>query len=326
MWTCCLRGKRIMYSGRGWLHRLSQAAYIPSSVTIDDVSIIDSKATKEAEREEAFELITNNPLITWGVSIISPEEIDTINILEASMLGMKRATDQVLDKLCGMHEASARTGSKTSKSAKSAPTKAQPLYKHSDFIALVDGNHSPKNMRVCTVPVIKGDATVYSIAAASIIAKVTRDRLMIELDARHPQYNIKQHKGYPTFEHRSLLHKYGPCSIYRFSYRPVRDASVLHGYPLPSYLSLRDPDEKKSAASKKNSIKVIHQAESETTVTTASSAGSCTQITADVVSTNIIGDRVKEDGVLTRGRLRSAAETEKDVVLHTSAKKRKRNL
>jgi ribonuclease HII len=234
-------------------------------VKIEDVCIVDSKATKEWEREETYELITKHPQIMWGVSVVSHEEIDTINILEASMVGMKRATDVVLDKLCKQYDNAvpavdaAKKGSKKNKINSSSASKAaiavENVHKPEEFIALVDGNRMPKEMRTDTIPVIKGDATIYSIAAASIIAKVTRDRIMVELDKQCPVYNIKQHKGYPTFEHRSLLHKHGPTPIYRFSYKPVRDAAIAHSYPLPPYLKLNDEESADEEADAKKSKK-----------------------------------------------------------------------
>ena len=91
------------------------------------------------------------------------------------------------------------------------------LPKQADF-ALIDGNRVPKNIKIPCQTVVKGDAKSCSVAAASILAKVTRDRLLLEYDEQYPQYNFKKHKGYGTKEHTDLILKYGPCPIHRMSF------------------------------------------------------------------------------------------------------------
>lgn len=106
--------------------------------------------------------------------------------------------------------------------------------------------------------VIKGDGSIFSIAAASIIAKVVRDRIMAELDSKYPIYGLAKHKGYPTFEHRTLLHTHGPCDIYRFSYNPVKLASLQHNYKMPICYNTDTKDTADTkAASKKVKISKI---------------------------------------------------------------------
>jgi len=162
--------------------------------------IIDSKATKEKDREKAFDLLTTHPDVRWSVEIIDEKTIDKINILQASLLGMRNATAKLL-------------------------TKYKQHLKPSTSLALVDGNKIPTEMPTnATVCVVKGDSTIFSIAAASIIAKVTRDRLMLELDKKFPQYEFAKHKGYPTLTHRTLLMQYGPSDVHRISYSPVKEA------------------------------------------------------------------------------------------------------
>ena len=96
-------------------------------------------------------------------------------------------------------------------------------------VALIDGNKIPRDMPLKSSQfVIKGDSLIYSIAAASIIAKVTRDHIMLELDKKYPLYNLKQHKGYPTLAHRMALWEHGPCEFHRVSYAPVRLAIEHH--------------------------------------------------------------------------------------------------
>lgn len=207
--TCIIRSENHIFRiGRGPLAGpvVAAACFIKSeSSTMDRLSNIrihDSKALNEAEREAAFDIITSLPGIAYGVSIVSHTEIDEINILQASLVAMKRATNQLLEKYNQTN-----SGSKLSSKA---------------FIALVDGNKIPAEMPVDCEYVIKGDSKVFSIAMASIIAKVTRDRIMLQLDKEYPQYNFAKHKGYPTLEHRTLLITHGPCPVHRVSYTPVR--------------------------------------------------------------------------------------------------------
>ncbi len=146
----------------------------------DCTGLDDSKKLSEKKREALYETITQNA-VAWAVGMASPAEIDEINILNASMLAMRRA----IEGLCVT----------------------------ADF-ALVDGN-VVRNLPVPAKAVIKGDAKVASIAAASILAKVTRDRLLVELDRQYPEYGLAKHKGYPTKEHREAVKTFGVAPIYR---------------------------------------------------------------------------------------------------------------
>lgn len=148
----------------------------------------DSKKLSEKKREILFDEIMKTSLV--GVGMAEPEEIDRINVLAATMVAMRRA---VLD----------------------LPVRPD--------VVLIDGNRAPQlDMTVETI--IKGDAKSLSIAAASIIAKVTRDRLMILADQRFPGYGHSGHKGYPTKAHREALETIGASPIHRRSYAPVREA------------------------------------------------------------------------------------------------------
>jgi ribonuclease HII len=140
----------------------------------------DSKKLSEKKREEIYELICENA-VAWATGICTPAEIDEINILNASMLAMRRAI--------------AALGIKVD-------------------AALVDGNCT-RSFEIPAFAVVKGDSKSPSIAAASILAKVTRDRMCVELDREYPEYNIAKHKGYPTAEHMELVRKYGPCPEHR---------------------------------------------------------------------------------------------------------------
>jgi ribonuclease HII len=146
----------------------------------------DSKAMTAEAREKAFEKIMERALAV-GVGVADVAEIDAINILQATMLAMRRASEQL----------------------KLAPVKA-----------LVDGNRAPA--LACPVEtIVDGDAKSISIAAASIIAKVTRDRVMCALDAAHPGYNWASNKGYGTRDHLEALDRLGPSVHHRRSFSPI---------------------------------------------------------------------------------------------------------
>ena len=161
---------------------VAAAVILPQGLVIEGLN--DSKKLTEKKREALFDIIKEK-----AVAEASPAEIDEINILNASMLAMKRAVEAL-------------------------PVKA-------DF-ALIDGNCS-RGFDIPTETVVKGDAKSYSIAAASILAKVTRDRQCIELDKAYPQYGIAKHKGYPTKDHMEAVKKYGPAPIYRKSFLKFLD-------------------------------------------------------------------------------------------------------
>ena len=154
--------------------------------------INDSKKLTDKKRRMLFEEIKRVAL-GYSIVAISPEEIDKINIYEASRKGMTIAIHN-LD--------------------------IDPDYILTDCMPLKEFPHIPQEN------LVKGDAKALCIAAASILAKVTRDRIMDELDEKYPQYNLKKHKGYPTKEHLDLLKKYGPIKgLYRYSYKPVQACS-----------------------------------------------------------------------------------------------------
>ncbi len=163
------------------------AAVILSPDTVID-GLDDSKKLTEKKRERLFDIIKEKAL-AYAIAEASPEEIDEINILNASMLAMRRAVEALSVK--------------------------------ADF-ALIDGNCS-RGFDIPTETIVKGDSKSYSIAAASILAKVTRDKGCAELDKAYPMYGIAKHKGYPTKDHMNAVRQYGAAPIYRKTFLKFLD-------------------------------------------------------------------------------------------------------
>ena len=164
---------------------------VAAAVILNDLSPItglkDSKVLTARQRERLFDEIHAKALC-FCIAQASVEEIDALNILEATMLAMRRAVDGL----------------------RLRPHKV-----------LVDGNRLP-TLTVAAVAIIKGDSKVQAISAASILAKVHRDRLCLELHAQHPQYGFDGHKGYPTPAHLAALREHGVCQHHRRTFAPVR--------------------------------------------------------------------------------------------------------
>ena len=149
----------------------------------------DSKQLALKDRERFFEFLTTHPEVSCGIASIDSEVIDSINILQASLRAMNEALLQLA-----------------------------PVPDHT----LVDGPHI-FSTRCPQTPIIDGDAKSFSIAAASVLAKVTRDRLMADLDKQYPHYGFAEHKGYSTARHIAALQQHGPCPIHRRSFAPCRE-------------------------------------------------------------------------------------------------------
>lgn len=164
---------------------VAAAVILDPDKTIDGLN--DSKKLSEKKREQLYEEITDKALV-WAVGRASPAEIDQINILQASLVAMQRAVNALA---------------------------TRPRH------VLVDGNRCPELVMPSTA-IVKGDSLVTVISAASIIAKVIRDRELIALDAEYPVYGFARHKGYPTKEHMTALLQNGPCPAHRKSYAPVK--------------------------------------------------------------------------------------------------------
>ena len=163
---------------------VAAAVILPKNYQL--AGLTDSKKISEKKREYFYDIIMKDA-VSVGIGEVSAKEIDEINIYEASRKAMEIAISNLDPK---------------------------PDYILSDAMKLDSG--------IECLPIIKGDLLSISISAASVIAKVTRDRMMIDLDKKYPQYEFSKHKGYPTKRHLELLEKYGTLENYRFTYRPVR--------------------------------------------------------------------------------------------------------
>lgn len=158
--------------------------------------IRDSKKLSEKQREKMFDFIHKHFFV--GVGVVHADTIDRINILEATFLAMKSAVSDLQKNIHRLSGAS-----------------------HQNLYLLIDGNQEIPNLSLQQETVVGGDGRVKSIAAASIVAKVTRDRMIFEYDKQYPQYGLAQHKGYGTKVHMEALRKYGPTPIHRMSFKPV---------------------------------------------------------------------------------------------------------
>lgn len=158
------------------------AVVLKPNFVCDEIN--DSKKLSEKKREKLYDIIKENA-VAYSIVMVPPQEIDRVNILNASLSGMTEAVKSL---------------------------------NLTVDLALVDGNKVPRNMPCAVESVVKGDGTSMSIAAASILAKVSRDRYMLQLDKEYPQYRLAKHKGYPTKLHYELIEKYGIQDFYRKSF------------------------------------------------------------------------------------------------------------
>lgn len=175
-------------AGRGPLAGPLAVAAVILDPTRPIIGLNDSKKLSEKRRETLYPQIIER-VLAYCIVLIEPEEIDRLNIFQATMAGMTRA-------VAGLTPAAIE--------------------------ALIDGNKLPKDLPCRGRAIVGGDALEPTISAASILAKVARDRLMVELDAIHPGYGFAVHKGYPTPAHLATLQRLGPCPQHRRSFAPVR--------------------------------------------------------------------------------------------------------
>ena len=165
--------------------------YIQAELLPTFGKLTDSKAMTEKHREEYFKILTETEFATVGIGVVEADEIDRINILKATHKAMAIAAKQI----------------------------------HPQFV-LVDGL-PVKGLPCASKSIVKGDALSISISAASIIAKVTRDRIMLQLDAEYPEYGFARHKGYGTKKHLEALRQFGAISAHRKTFRPVAELDQL---------------------------------------------------------------------------------------------------
>lgn len=167
------------------------AQWIRAGLPADLRGLNDSKQISERQREQFFAVLTTSSAVCVAVARVEADLIDRLNILQATHRAMSEA-------VAGLTPAPAH--------------------------ALVDGRRVP-SLPLPQTPLVKGDARSYSIAAASVVAKVTRDRLMVEFDRLYPEYGFAEHKGYATARHLAALARHGPCPIHRRSFAPLKPAA-----------------------------------------------------------------------------------------------------
>lgn len=178
-------------AGRGPLAGAVYAAAVILNPESPIIGLADSKKLSESKRD-ALAIQIKAHALAWGIASVSAQEIDEINILQASLLAMQRAYQAMIVQF-GIHAS----------------------------LIQVDGNRSPKFDIPCEA-IVKGDSKVAEISAASILAKTARDASLLVLDAQYPEYGFAQHKGYPTALHMQRLAQYGVTPEHRRSYGPVR--------------------------------------------------------------------------------------------------------
>ncbi len=185
-------------AGRGPLAGPVTAAAVILPPNTRRNGIADSKTLTPGKREELAEEIRCKA-VAWAVASVDHETIDRINILQASLLAMRKAYEKL-------------------------STRCE--------ILLLDGNHLIPDIAIEQKAIVRGDSLAVTIGAASILAKVERDRIMDQYHVQFPQYNFASNKGYPTREHRCAIHLYGPCEIHRRSFRLLPDGVVQGALPL----------------------------------------------------------------------------------------------
>ncbi len=183
-------------AGRGPLAGPVVAAAVAVLPDFKQVKIRDSKKLSAKEREKINKILKKHPAIKWGIGKVSEKAIDKINVLQATRLAMEKAVENL----------KAKNGKRKTKV---------------DFLIL-DGKIK-LDLPISQKSIVKADEKVFSCAAASIIAKTARDKIMIKMHGRYSKYGFNKHKGYPTKLHLAMLKKYGPCQIHRKSFKPLKE-------------------------------------------------------------------------------------------------------
>ena len=234
-------------AGRGPLAGpvVASACWLRSDVMLE--GIVDSKKiTSEERREELYERIVNlsSDQVRWAVTMVSPKRIDDVNILQATLQGMRKSSQMIVESFTN-----GTSGEENEKKFSEPFNVEEQLATGNSYYdefgcffqgntlqlktddpdvkiichALIDGNRVPQDMPCPSESMVKGDGREYCIAAASILAKVSRDRIMRAYAKHFPEYNFAQHKGYPTKAHKEAVTKYGASTIHRKSFAPLRD-------------------------------------------------------------------------------------------------------
>jgi len=182
-------------AGRGPLAGpvIAAAVVMNSKFKIQNSEIKDSKKLSPKKREELYQALKSCSQIQWGRGLVSARVIEKINILEATKMAMRRAV-------------------------KNLERKSDRKFSKKETILIIDGNQRI-NSKFLEMPIVKADATIFLCACASILAKVERDNLMRKYHKIYPQYNFRQHKGYPTKEHYKKIKKYGLSPLHRKTFR-----------------------------------------------------------------------------------------------------------
>lgn len=214
-------------AGRGPLAGpvVAAAAIVPHFVE----GVLDSKLFHtEEKREQVYQELISSPDIQWAVAVVDAARIDEINILQATLEAMRMAANGVIHPKRGGKVCVKRKGCyvvcsspETNGKKRKQQQDATPV----NYYALIDGNKVPDDMPCEAEAIVRGDSKEYSIAAASILAKVTRDRLMRGYHDIWPQFLLSQHKGYPTAAHMALVRKHGASPIHRRTFAPLKHMS-----------------------------------------------------------------------------------------------------
>ena len=177
------------------------SGHLPQGNNSQFSNLKDSKLLSPKQREKLYLLLKQHPDVHWGIGNVSEKQIDKINILQATRLAMKKAVLSLEQKL---------------------RKRAGKSYHHFLIDSLIIDGNTLLDLPISQKAIVKADATIFQCMAASIIAKVTRDRLMLRLHEKYPVYGFDRHKGYGTKLHFAMLKKHGPCPIHRLSFAPCK--------------------------------------------------------------------------------------------------------